>query len=336
MVNDGEFTNFIDGRDLLTRFTQNPREPQARQQTLDLYVKTQRSLLEAESLARSRAMQESRAIENKVRDAYDHLRRTTGEPGEDDAQMQQMQSRTRLSGSGKGHSPRRSTLSGNLSVSGVAALPLVVDSPPTGGYGAGHGRHQSAGGREVTLLENGMIVEHMDIRKEEKERRREERRERKERERASRRSDRTSFAGSMVLNSPGFADSQGADGGMYPSASSSEREREGGRPMSRYSVSQSSMRAMSVPMPLSPPPSSSAPSMRPGNTRLHSQVSLADTQSIISSLSGGANGLYGGANGSARRSRFFAFRNWSEAWKSRESFATGATGGVSGSMVDMQ
>lgn len=292
-------------------------------------------MLEAEALARARALQESRAIDSKVRDTYDHIRRSTGEIAEDE--MQQAQARLRPSASGKGHSPRRSTISGGtpivVSPSG-GTLPLGT---PNGVHG--HGRHQSAGTREVTLLENGMIVEHVDVRREEKERRREEKRERKLEERRERERMRKAERASVAGFGPGMgsvgglSDVQALDSGYYTNASTSDRERDGGRPSSRYSVSQLSTRAMSVPMPISPPPSS-APSMRPANTRLQSQVSLADTQSIVSSISGGA-GLSNG-NISARRSRFFAFRNWSEAWRSRESFATGATGGVSGSMIDMQ
>lgn len=212
-------------------------------------MKTQRSLLEAEALARARAMHESHIIDNKVRDTYDHLRRTTGEFGEDE--LQQTQSRLRPSASGKGHSPRRSTISGGtpiiVSPSG-GTLPLVS---PNGVHG--HGRHQSAGTREMTLLENGMIVEHVDVRREEKERRREEKRERKLEERRERerlrKAERASVAsfGLGMSSMGGLSDVQAMDSGYYTNASTSDRERDGGHPSNRYSVSQLSTRAMSVP-----------------------------------------------------------------------------------------
>jgi hypothetical protein len=114
------------------------------------------------------------------------------------------------------------------------------------------------------------------------------------------------------------------DSGFYTSASNGSaamlaRERE--RPMS---MAGSSMRAFpSERHPISPPPGSA--SFRPQSARVHSQISLVDSQSI-SSASMSAN----------RRSRFFAFRNWSEAWKSRESFAPSGVMSMNGSMMDMQ
>ncbi|KAG8213801.1 hypothetical protein J3R82DRAFT_10513 [Butyriboletus roseoflavus] len=56
--------------------TMTPKEPTSRQQTVDAYVKTQRSLLEAEALAHARAMQESMQLETSVRDTYSQLRRS--------------------------------------------------------------------------------------------------------------------------------------------------------------------------------------------------------------------------------------------------------------------
>ena len=254
-------------------------------------------------------MQESRLLETKLKDTYDNLRRSTHELP---------------SGMTSSHNQKRS-------VSGPAPLgPIVVDGA------SGHSRHQSQG-REVTLLENGMIVEHVDVRKEEKERRREEKRERERERSRARKSSRSSgnngngAAEVMSMYSAHSPLPNHVDSGFYSAASNGSmamlaREQRD-RPMS---LSQSSTRAMSVtPGPLTPPPGSAGMSIsmsaRPSTTRLHSQVSLVDSQSI-SSASLGAN----------RRSRFFAFRNWSEAWKSRESFAPSAVMSMNGSMMDMQ
>ncbi|KAG1751533.1 uncharacterized protein EDB91DRAFT_1234870 [Suillus paluster] len=114
--------------------TMTPREPASRQQTLEQYVRTQRSLLEAEALAHARAMQESMQLEHKMRDTYSQFRRSAYDlnGGADDAAF-------RL-------------------------------KPPHSSY---------CPSRDITVLENGLIVEHVDIRKEEKE---EERRRRNERQ----------------------------------------------------------------------------------------------------------------------------------------------------------
>lgn len=284
-------------------------------------------------------------MDNRVRDTYDHIRRSTFDVASNAAGMgsQTLVDEAGVIGTPRkkkpSHSPRRSASGPVISPTGGGALPLgsvVVDGP-----GAQHVRHQSKShSREVTLLENGMIVEHVDVKREEKERRREEKRER-ERSRA-RKNSRSSGADVLSTYSihgvPGTPGAQSpipqADGTFYA---------QGERPMSRYS--QASTRAMSVltnpglgstgtgsappsAMPLTPPPSQGQGMgqgyARPPNARMPSQVSLADTQSISS------------ASLSNRRSRFFAFKNWSEAWKSRESFAPSAVMSVSGSMMDMQ
>ncbi|THH07989.1 hypothetical protein EW145_g3017 [Phellinidium pouzarii] len=281
----------------------NPREPQARQQTIDLYIKTQTALLEAEALARARALQESRLLESKLRDTYDNLRRSTYEfaPGG-------------LSGDEGGVRPKPSHTS-KRSVSGPTPIslgPIIVD-------GVTHIRHQSQS-REVTLLENGMIVEHVDVRKEEKERRREEKREReRERSRARKSSRGSGRAEVMSMYSAHSPLPHQTDSGFYTAASNGSGMLRGERPMS---LSQASTRALSAQIPLTGSPGFGP--ARPPNARVHSQISLVDSQSI-SSTSFSAN----------RRSRFFSFKNWSEAWKSRESFAPSAVISLSGSMMDM-
>lgn len=249
---------------------------------MELYVKAQTAFLEAEALARARAMKESRALENKMRNTYDQWRKSTNDLGlqaADDAQ-------------------------------GLRLKPSRASSGPSGflGVDGQHSRHHS---RDITLLENGLVVEHVDVRKEEKEerqrRRKEERRERS-RVRKSSRSSAVDVTSMYSVQAP----LPHPDSGFHTTLSS------GDGPMQRTSsrFSQSSSRALSPSsgMPLTPPAS------RPSNFRLHSSNSLSETQSIS-------------ASSMARSSRFFGFRAWSDAWRSRESFAPS---GMSGSMMDMQ
>ena len=110
-------------------------------QMVDLYVRSQRALLEVEAIAHARAMRESRQLDDRMRDAYSQLRRSAYELGS---------------------SPAITDDTGGVRVK-------VPNSP------APSGPHHS---RDLTLLENGMLVEHVDVRKEERDRRKEERRER--------------------------------------------------------------------------------------------------------------------------------------------------------------
>ncbi|KAI0821632.1 hypothetical protein BC628DRAFT_1412777 [Trametes gibbosa] len=239
----------------------NPKEPSSRQQTLDQYVKSQRHLLEAEALARARALRESRLLDEKMRDTFSQLRRS--------------------------------------------AYELGSSSQPTDDSGAL--RIKSAGNaqahsREVTLLENGMIVEHVDLRKEEREererRRKEERREKRElsRARKSSRSSRSAADVASVYSMPLQSPLPQMDSGFFSGARDS-----------RHSQS------------FSPRPSSvlTGGADRPQTLlRAQSQASFSDMQSV-------------GSASSPRRSRFFGFKNLSAAWLSRDSVAP------SGSMMDM-
>lgn len=246
-------------------------------------MKTQSAFLEAEALARARAMQESLALESKMKSTYDQWRRSTndlGVPTSDELQ--------------NSRKPPRA-------LSGPAAL-LGVEG--------GHSRHPS---RDITLLENGLVVEHVDVRREEKEerqrRRKEERRERSRVRKSSRGSavDVTSmYSVQTPLPHP--------DSGFHTTLSSGDIPGPMKRSSSRFSQTSSRPLSPSTGMPLTPPPS------RPSNFRLQSQNSLSETQSIS-------------ASSMARSSRFFGFRGWSEAWRSRDSFAPS---GMSGSMMDMQ
>ncbi|KAI0081916.1 hypothetical protein K474DRAFT_1703393 [Panus rudis PR-1116 ss-1] len=234
----------------------NPKEPSSRQQTLDQYVRSQRTLLEAEALARAKAMRESRVLDDRMRDAYSQLRRSAYEHG---------------------------SIAQPVDDSG--GLRLKAPHTPLKDH------H-----REVTLLENGMIVEHVDVKREEKERRKEERRER-ERSRA-RKSSRSSRSGADVtsLYSLNGAPGLPTDSGFFSGIKSDPR------------LSQS----------LSARPSSvlTSGNERPSMPRAMSQASFSDLQSI-------------GSTSSPRRSRFFGFKNLSAGFRSQDSLAP------SGSMIDM-
>jgi len=169
------------------------------------------------------------------------------------------------------------------------------------------GSHQRARShsRDVTLLESGMIVEHVNVRKEEKEererRKREERRERSRARKSSRGSghDLSSVYGS--LHPP-----------QLPSSAS------GGTPgdLRASRLSQSSLRPTSI-------LSSSMGERSPTLPRAYSTTSFSDLHSIAGSTSPN------------RRTRFFGnIKTLSPGgWRSRDSLAQS---GVSGSMLDMQ
>ncbi|EKM54277.1 uncharacterized protein PHACADRAFT_258021 [Phanerochaete carnosa HHB-10118-sp] len=238
----------------------NPKEPSSRQQTLDQYVKSQRALLEAEALAHARAMRESRHLDDKMRDAYSQLRRSAYELGS---------------------AAQPTDDSGGIRIK----APRTVSTPNA----------LLTHGREATLLENGMIVEHVDVRKEEREererRKREERRERS-RVRKTSKASRADATSVYSLQTPLPTDS-----GFFS----------GVRNDSRYSQSLSQrpssiMTGGDLPLTL---------------LRAQSQASFSDMQS-------------NGSATSPRRSRFFGLRNLSPSgWRSQESFA------LSGSMMDM-
>ncbi|KAG6337086.1 hypothetical protein ID866_1997 [Astraeus odoratus] len=239
---------------------QNPREPMARQQTLSQYVKAQRSLLEKEALAHALAMQESKQLENSVRDTYAQLYRSLYESdGIDD-------------GAFKLKPPRSTSI--------------------TNGTGVHHTRSPS---RDITLLQNGLIVEHVDVRREEKEerdrRRRQEKRERSRPRKSSR-------ASAIDVTS------------LYSSHSYVPYADNGFGTMQSPRLSGVSTR---------PTSSLATPIDRQASLgQVYSQASFSDAHSPGSA--------------SPRRSRFFGFKNLSGAWRSQDSLAAS---GMSGSMVDM-
>ena len=170
--------------------------------------------------------------------------------------------------------------------------PARTVSTPNG-VGAHHIRSSS---RDITLLDNGLIVEHVDVRREareEKERRR--RQEKRERSRP-----RKSSRGSIVDVTS-----------LYSSHSLAPLTDSGLGPMQGSRYSAASMRPASlltVPIEL-----------QPSLGQVYSQASFSDAHSPGSV--------------SPRRSRFFSFKNVSSAWRSQDSLAVS---GMSGSMIDMQ
>ncbi|KAF9474233.1 hypothetical protein BDN70DRAFT_885073 [Pholiota conissans] len=197
----------------------NPREPASRQQTLNSYIKSQRTLLEAEALAHARAMQEAKQLDNRMRDAYSQLRRSAYDNG--------------------------NSFSPSDDMGGVRIKPPQSPNTPT--YNHTHARSNS---REVTLLENGMIVEHVDVRKEEKEARERKKREEKRARKSSR--------GSMM------------DVTSIISAQSGPMGESSLKPYSRYSQA-SAARPTSV---------LTAPLDRPDLPRAYSQASFSDVHSM--------------------------------------------------------
>ncbi|KAJ6588056.1 hypothetical protein B0H19DRAFT_1247774 [Mycena capillaripes] len=226
----------------------NLREPAARQQTINTYIKSQRALLEAEALARARAMQEAKQLDNRMRDTYLQLRRSAYDTGT---------------------SPSPADDSGSVRIK----PPLSPSSPihPTRSHS-----------REVTLLENGMIVERVDVRREEKEAREHRRKE----EKRARKSSRSSVI-DVDVNSIISAQSFNANTDNSSAA----------KPDSRYSQAASTQ----------PTSVLTAPLERSDLPRAYSQASFSDIHSLGSA--------------SPRRTRFFGMKNLSAGWRSQDSLA---------------
>lgn len=249
---------------LKVHLSMNPREPASRHKNLETYVKAQRLLLEAETLAHAKAMQESMQLDNRMRDAYSQLRRSTYDAGGQTSPEDTGIVKIRTS---RAFTPQTSSL-------------FTIHNP----------------GREVTLLENGMIMEHVNVKQEEKEERERRRREEKLERSRVRKSSRNSAADLHSLYSTLSPDSANILLAMKPST--------------RYS--QSSLRPGSV-ISASGDRSSLLP-------RAYSTTSFSDLQSITSTMSPN------------RRTRFFGLKNLSAGWRSRDSLAAS---GISGSMMDM-
>ncbi|KIY44503.1 hypothetical protein FISHEDRAFT_77425 [Fistulina hepatica ATCC 64428] len=146
----------------------NPKEPTQRGRTMSKYVKAQRALLEAEALAHAQAMQEARQLDSKMRDRYSQLRRSA-------------------------YDLKDSHITDEAG--GVRIRPPRSLSSPS---------HMKSHSRDVTLLENGMIVEHVDVKREEREARERRKREEKRARKLSRGSvmDVTSIASTQSYGGP--------------------------------------------------------------------------------------------------------------------------------------
>lgn len=209
-------------------------------------------------------MQEAKQLDNRMRDTYSQLRRSAYDLGNVAAPADD--------------------------IGGVRIKPPLSPSSPNF---SSHARSHS---REITLLENGMIVEHVDVRKEE----REARERKKKEERRARKSSRSSMMDVTSIISGQSLGPPLTDSGI------------GLKPYSRYSQS-SSLRPTSI---------ITAPNDRPDLPRAYSQASFSDVHSLGSA--------------SPRRSRFFGMKNLSAGWRSQDSLAPSGISGVSGSMLDMQ
>jgi hypothetical protein len=166
-------------------------------------------------------MQEAKQLDSRMRDAYSQLRRSAYDTGNSSSPADDL--------------------------GGVRIKPPLSPGSPTHNHARSHSR-------EITLLENGMIVEHVDVRKEEREAR-----ERKKREdKRARKSSRSSV---MDVTSIISAQSVG------------QLTENGLKPYSRYSHA-SSARPTSV---------LTAPLDRPDLPHAYSQASFSDVHSLGSS-----------------------------------------------------
>lgn len=214
-------------------------------------------------MAHARAMRESRILDDKMRDAYSQLRRSAYELGS---------------------SAQPTDDIGGVRIKAPRSVSTPIAAVPSQN-------------REVTLLENGMIVEHVDVRREE----REERERRKRDERRDRSRVRKTSRGSRaadVMSVYSVQTPMQTDSGFFSGTKNDSR------------LSQSIHARPSSVM--------TAGGERPLTMlRAQSQASFSDMQSI-------------GSGTSPRRSRFFGLRNLSSGWRSQDSLAP------SGSMIDMQ
>lgn len=121
---------------------QNPKEAHARIITIDSYVKQQRKLLAEEAEARAKSQQEAQRVDAIVQDTVNQIRhsaydvRTAGVPNDD------------------------------------IAAGIRVQTPRSSMYEGGR-KEDNKPQRDITLLDNGLIMERVDLKREEKERKKE-------------------------------------------------------------------------------------------------------------------------------------------------------------------
>ncbi|KAG8833984.1 hypothetical protein FRC17_009766 [Serendipita sp. 399] len=131
--------------------TLNPKEADARVMTIKSYVKQQMALLIEEAEARARTQQDAQRIDARMRDTYSQHRQSTYETSGGSLAGEDPSSGARI------QSPRLSMYDG-------------ASSGPKEDH-----KHK----RDMTLLDNGMILERVNIKREEKERKREQKKARK-------------------------------------------------------------------------------------------------------------------------------------------------------------
>ena len=251
---------------------QNPKEAHARIMTIQTYVKQQGELLAAEAEARARTREDALRVDAKVRDTYTQL-------------------------------VRRSVYDlGNTQLGSDDSMGGIRIQPPrsSGVWDHSSPKEDLKHRRDVTLLENGMIKERVDVKREERE-------EEKRRRREEKRTGKASGTEGSFLNSP----SQ-----YFPSPTVTSPY---DSPFADYThaAQHPPPQQHQQPYPSMSSPSLASPSQRPFSmVTTVSPMSRAVNQSTISV--------------DARSTRFFGIRNWANAWGSATSVAQ------SGSVMDMQ
>lgn len=264
---------------------------------MEKYVKAQAELLAAENDARETTLREARTQDSRIRDTFHHVRRSTGVDAA---------ARVSLGGdnSQKGVKLHASTAYeevdpyGNLVYGGANPRSVYPSSSPP------LKRRSRSKERDVTLLESGLIMERVDIQKEEKEERARQKAEEKEERRRTRKISRVSTSGfGSPLSDASSMHSISApiQGVNYSSSRSQISLTAGGSVNGASGTLASSAKRMSSPLTLIPP--------RPLMPRGTSQNSAE-------------------SKGTAR---LFSFRHWSGAFGSEASLHHN-----SGSMMDMQ
>jgi hypothetical protein len=261
--------------------SQNPKEAHARIMTIQSYVKQQGQLLEAEAEVRAKARQDAQRMDAKVRDTYSQLvRRSVYDLG------------TTQLGSDDG-------------MGGIRIQP----PRSSGVWDHGSPKEDLKHKRDVTLLENGMIKERVDVKREERE---EEKRRRKEEKRARK----ASGTETSAFSSPSQYFASPASPPLYDPSHVDPNH-----------VTAVAVASLQHPPPPPPPhqqlyPTMSSPSVGSLSPRPFSMV--------MSSTLGSRTVNHSQTSVDARSTRFLGFKNWTNAWGSGTSVAP------SGSMMDMQ
>ena len=246
--------------------------------TIQAYIKQQGELLEAETEARAKAREDAQRMDARVRDTYTQL-------------------------------VRRSVYDlGNVQLGSDDSMGGIRIQPPrsSGVWDHGSPKEDLRHRRDVTLLENGMIKERVDVKREERE-------EEKRRRREEKRSRKTSGTEASFLNSPSQYFASPTTPSQYDS------------PFVDHNPT------VLVPPQHIPPqrqqrpnPSMSSPSLGSLSPRPYSMV----MSSTVGPMSRAVNQSQISVD--ARSTRFFGIKNWANAWGSGTSVAP------SGSVVDMQ